>query len=371
MGNKVQITVYYNTNTIIYMGLSIRQVQDGEPASNRSKRMRLSKDKFRFRYFTSDEVSALHRGGEHLNTEEESPEHEGQEGQQASTIAAVDDVNSVLSMNSSMSSSSVPARVPTLLETLDNLRERLSRVRERRRTLTHGAGAHRGAATRGTTPAMSPLTTRTPTGRSAVAGRSIGRLTRVPSVHSRRGSRLSQLPRVFSLTGSGSRLTEAQRQMASESIISRPMRHLNTSFVVNGHGWANRGENSHFDNSDEFWENFDASGPESIERRRQIVQELGVSLRETRRRAFENTGLEMYDYSTLLWNMDDSPPAGERDADNTLERACRVTREGCERFAIPRDTLEVLSRASIERFGRVLPSGVLFEEMESESGSEH
>lgn len=367
------------------MGLSIRQVQEGEPASNRAKRIRLSKDKFRFRYFTSDQVSALHRGGEHLNTEEEDSDEElqerqreeqgEQEGQRPGTIQIVDDTNSVLSMNSSMSSSSVPGHAPTLLETLGNLRERLSRVRERRRLLTRGAA-------QGTTPGStqgtisgSPSDTTPGTARGLVPspGRATGQLSRVPSVHSGRpgqSTRSPRLPRILA----GARdpeWTEAQRQMAGESILSRPMRHLNASFLVNGHRAPYRA--SHGDPSSELhrdlWDDHPDGSPEGIERRRQIVQELGASLRAARQRMFENSGLQFYDYNSFLWNLDYDLPACRRDPGCALEEGHRMAGEGGDRFAISRERLRALSRACLERFGRGLPSGVLFEE-ESDSEAE-
>ena len=153
------------------------------------------------------------------------------------------------------------------------------------------------------------------------------------------------------------------------------MRHLNASFLVNGHRAPYRAfhEDTHGDPHVELhrdiWEDYPDGSPEGIERRRQIVQELGASLRAARRRMFENSGLQFYDYNSFLWNLDYDLPACRRDPGCALEEGHRVAGEGGDRFAISRERLRALSRACFERFGRGLPSGVLFEE-ESDSEAE-
>lgn len=264
------------------MGLSIHDLED-VPQQGRSKRMRISQNRYRFM----------------------SP-------------------NSTAGPNSDSNSSPdsyqhpIAGTTPSMVESLNILRRRLNVIRERQHILQ----AEEVEALPMVRAGRSSLTSNI----SARSDRAAGRLRRLPSVH------FGELHRHSSFT---------DFEGTNDTVRFRPPHLSNAQFIVRDSD----------DIDDNLWTDTNsADSTLEVQRRREIIRELGLRLQEARRRIFGPQDA-LREHDAFLREFGEKEPTELHDVGTVGEDAYKVTSQ----------RLRSMNNASIEKFGTVLPSGVLWE----------
>ncbi|VEU20574.1 DEKNAAC101486 [Brettanomyces naardenensis] len=343
------------------MGLRQDQVYADEPENGRTKRVRLSRDRYRF-----VEQPDIPRQGSRILAHPAGQANEGGEHND-------EEFSSPVSSVSSTSSPYLSTRVPSMVESLNILRERLNVIRQRQRRMYPVADTARSRPMRrhrvndiiGDSLADSILRRR----------RAAGRLMRTPSLNfgspndtrERNANEMTDGNDYLGMSDEDIYQNERRPSMrqrnspplwierANGSSVVGPMRHDNPQFVVNDSEWME----GDYELEDIPWNDTRSDTPESIQRRREIIQELGLRLRETRRRIFGNQD-EGYNHDAFLREFGSLDRKAE--TWKGKEECLDVGNIGEDCFKLTETKWRMLAEASKEKYGKVMAAGVIFKE---------
>lgn len=309
------------------MGLCIDQdIQDG-PETRRTKRSKISSSQYLFRNWA--DLEADPSGGEHSS---DLPHQDNSAENSSSPLDTIVNTSPSVEVMPDESNQAYP-----LTYWMNILRGRLDRVSRRRRRMRQ-----RRAQFYLNMPISAqsrPMIRQRPAHRLLREDRAAGRLRRMPSVHFRPPAH----PRETENT---------------HGLGFQPTQHQNSQFIVRS------------DEEDGNWNDTTSEirDEDDFRRRREIIQRLGIQLRETRRRMFEDSGVNFYDHEAFLRTFGSQ---NDTDDDNINHNEHwklatspwkDVGCTGLECFAMGKERKELLEKTCIEIFGHSLPSGVIFHE---------